>query len=33
MLNNMKKYWFENWETICAGFIIMNGGYYRPYAR
>lgn len=31
MFKNFKKYWFENWESICIGLIMMNGGYYRPY--
>lgn len=33
MLEKFKKYWLENAEVICAGVIMMHGGYYRPYAK
>lgn len=33
MLEHMKKYWEENWETICAGVIALNGGYYCPFTK
>lgn len=31
MLKNIKNNWLENWDSICIGLIMMNGGYYRPY--
>lgn len=33
MFEKLKKYYEENWETIYAAFISMNGGYYRPYGK
>lgn len=35
MLKNIKKYFSENIDAICAGLAAaaaLNGGYYRPYA-
>ncbi len=35
MLKYIIKYWEEsvksNLDSICAGIIMINGGYYRPY--